>query len=246
MTVYLAHATSFCAAVWNPVRDSLAGLDTVAWDFAGHGSAAALSMPVDWSDFGRQVLDETEPGGVGVGHSMGAAAMVMAQVSDPDRFKAMVLIEPVIFPPPFERREHEFSAGALKRKSQFESKKAARANFADKAFGSWDPRALDGYIECGFVGEGAVSLACPPEVEAEIYWGSTAHDTWAHLPEVQVPVLVLAGADSSFWGEDQIREQAGRFASAGVEFVPDAGHFLPMEKPDLVADRARRLAEAVL
>ena len=245
MTVYLAHATSFCAGVWRPVREALPGIETVAWDFVGHGSANAVDLPVDWADFGLQVLDETEPGGVAVGHSMGAAAMVMAQLDDPTRFRAMVLIEPVIFPPPFERREHEFSVGALKRRPEFESREEARENFAAKAFASWDPEALDGYIDCGFVGEGPVTLACPPEVEAEMYWGSAAHETWTRLPEIEVPVLVLAGADSTFWTEEEIRLQASRYAKAGIEFVPSTSHFLPMENPGLVAERARRLVEAV-
>ncbi|MGA7281430.1 MAG: hypothetical protein WBZ40_06560, partial [Acidimicrobiia bacterium] len=62
---------------------SLGELESVVWDFAGHGAGPDIDLPVDWSVFGGQVLDETKPGGVGVGHSMGGAALVMAQLADP-------------------------------------------------------------------------------------------------------------------------------------------------------------------
>ena len=246
MPVYLAHATSFCGEVWRPVVDSLEDLSCVTWDFAGHGNGPELELPVHWSRFGAQVLAETEPGGVGVGHSMGACAMVMAQLEDPERFRFLVLIEPIIFPGPHGRMEHPLSEIASKRKGSFRSREDALANFMSRrAFSNWHPDALAAYVDCGMVGEGPVELACDPEIEADIYRASNDHDTWDRLNEVEIPVLVLSGADSDTIPPDLARAQAGQFQSAGVEIVPDAGHFLPMQEPGLVADRIRRIAEAV-
>lgn len=245
MPVYLAHATSFCGQVWRPVIDELGDLGSVTWDFAGHGSGPALELPVEWSVFGRQVLEETEPGGIGVGHSMGACALVMAQLADPTRFRFLVLIEPIIFPGPHARSEHELSAIALKRTGTFASRAEARDNFGSRAFADWDGRALDGYVECGLVGEGPVTLACDPETEADIYRASNAHDTWDRLGEVDIPVLVLVGELSDTTPPEFARLQAAQFPRAGIEIVPGVGHFLPMEKPDLVAERVRRVAAGV-
>lgn len=243
MPVYFAHATSFCGAVWRPVLELLGNLDCVTWDFAGHGEGAELKLPVHWQRFGEQVLLETEPGGVGVGHSMGACALVMAQLEDPQRFDFLVLVEPIIFPGPHGRLEHPLSQIAAKRKASFESREAALDNFrARSAFSRWHPDALHGYVDCGLVGDGPVELACNPEVEADIYRASNDHDTWERLDEVEIPVLLLSGADSDTIAPNFARAQAERFPSAGVEIVPDAGHFLPMEKPDLIADRVRRIA----
>lgn len=246
MPVYLAHATSFCAAVWGPVVDALEGVECVTWDFAGHGSGPELETPVNWATFGEQVIQETSPGGIGVGHSMGACALVMAQLADPDRFRALVLIEPIIFPGPHRRLEHPLSVIAEKRKRSFATREDARANFMSRrTFRDWHPQALEGYLSCGLEGEGPVSLTCVPEVEADIYRASNAHDTWDHLAEVEVPVLVLAGEASDTITPDVARRQAAEFSRAGVEIVPGSGHFLPMERPDLVARRARRLAETI-
>lgn len=245
MIAYFAHATSFCGGVWAPVMSRVHGHDTVTWDFLGHGSAPSLQIPVDWRVFGRQVLEETESGGIGVGHSMGAAAMAMAQIADPTRFRALVLVEPIIFPGPHVRVEHFLSAGALKRKRSFDSREAARANFAGRtAFSGWSPAALDGYVRCGLAGAGPVELACDPEVEADIYRASNDHDTWEHVAEIDIPTLVMVGAESTTITVDHARALVSMMPRAGLEVVEGAGHFLAMERPDIVAARAERLADA--
>ena len=246
MTVYFAHATSFCGGVWEPVVRRIQGVESVTWDFAGHGRGPTLDLPVHWSRFGEQVLDETEPGGVGVGHSMGAAAMLMAQLADPDRFRFLVLIEPIVFPGPHGRQEHLLSEVAARRRSLFESREEARENWASKgAFAGWDPEALDAYVRCGLVGDGPVHLACDPEHEADIYRASNDHNTWERLGAIEIPVLVLAGELSDTTPPEFISRQAAQFPHAGLEIVPDTGHFLPMERPDLIAERVARVVQAV-
>ena len=246
MTVYLAHATGFCGAVWDPVVAGLGHDDVVAWDFPGHGLGPDIKSSLTWKVFGDYVLEMTEPGGIGVGHSMGAAALLMAQIADPRRFRALVLVEPIVFPPPHQRVDHPLAAIAVKRKREFPDREAAYANFAERtAFARWDPRALRGYVDCGFVGSGPVRLACDPEIEAEIYQMSNQHDTWDHLEEVTIPTVVLAGQDTDTIKPDLARAQAARMGG-GVEIVPDAGHFLPMERPELVAMRASRMIGAVI
>lgn len=244
MPVYFAHATSFCGAVWRPVIDRLSGVDCVTWDFAGHGNGPELEVPVHWSRFGDQVLAETDPGGIGVGHSMGACALVMAQLADPVRFRFLILIEPIIFPAPHGREDHPLVAAASKRKTSFDSRQEALENFGSRgAFAGWDPEALKAYVDCGLEGDGPVTLACKPDVEADIYRASNDHDTFERLGEVGIPVLILAGEESDTIAPHLARAQAEQFASAGVEIVSATGHFLPMEMPDLVADRVARIVE---
>lgn len=245
MHVSFAHATGFCGSVWNPVIGRLPETESVAWDFAGHGTGPALDLPADWSAFGEQVLDETRPGGIGVGHSMGAAALLMAQLADPRRFGFLVLIEPIVFPGPHVRLdEHPLSYGAARRRRVFDSRAEARANFVSKpAFAAWDDEALDGYVSCGLLGDDPVELACDPIVEADIYRASSAHDTFDRLGGIEIPVLLLAGEESDTTPPEVTRMQADQFQRAGVEIVQETGHFLPMEKPGLVAERVARLVQ---
>jgi pimeloyl-ACP methyl ester carboxylesterase len=246
MTIYLAHATSFCAGVWRPVIEALGTDEVVAWDFAGHGQGPRLGFPVDWSTFGSQVLEETEPGGVGVGHSMGGTALVMAQIADPSRFTALVLVEPILFPGPHGRQEHSLSVIAEKRRREFDSRAEAKEFFATRpAFARWETGAIDGYIDGGLVGESPLTLACDPAIEADIYRSSNAHETWERLGEIEIPVLILSGESSDTIPPDLTRAQASQFPRAGIEIVPEAGHFLPMERPGLVAERVTRIWSAL-
>jgi pimeloyl-ACP methyl ester carboxylesterase len=241
--VSFAHATSFCGSLWDPITSLLPDIECVTWDFVGHGGGPPLSLPVDWAIFGEQVLEETTPGGIGVGHSMGATALLMAQLADPRRFGFLVLIEPIVFPGPHQRLvEHPLSYAAQRRTATFESREAFRANLRSKpAFAGWSDAAMDAYLECGLIGEGPVHLACDPEVEADIYRGSNAHDTFERMGEIDVPVLLLAGERSDTTPPEVVRHQGAQFKRAGIEIVAGTGHFLPMERPELVAERLGRL-----
>ena len=52
-----------------------------------------------------------------------------------------------------------------------------------------------------------------------------------------VPTLVLCGTRDLAIPTRILREHAARADALGLELVPDAGHFIVDEKPDLVAGR---------
>ena len=58
------------------------------------------------------------------------------------------------------------------------------------------PESLRGYVEHGLrpVANGGVELCCPPELEAAIFVLGPHNGVWDLLPDVEVPVLVVAGA----------------------------------------------------
>lgn len=240
-----AHATGFCKEVWAPVvaelREAGEQRSIVAWDAPGHGDAEAFAVPVDWWDFAKHALDViSDLSGpiVGVGHSMGGATLAMAELLVPGTFSGLILIEPVIFPPPFRRMEQfPLVEGALRRRAEFGSLEAALENFA-KPFASWDRRALDAYVRGGFrENDGRRRLKCRPEVEAETYRGATAHGLYGRLGELRVPILILAGEQSTTFTASYIAELATLIPGARHEIVAGASHFLPMERPDIVANR---------
>lgn len=213
----------------------------IAWDAPGHGDAEPFSVPVDWWDFARHGLDvisEISEPVVGVGHSMGGAALVMAELLAPGRFTGLVLIEPVIFPPPFRRME-EFPLveGALRRRDGFASLDEAVEHYR-RPFASWDRRVLEAYVHGGLVErDGVWRLKCRPEVEAETYRGATAHGVYGRLGELDLPVLVLGGEQSTTFTADYVAELTALIPNARFELLPNTSHFSPMERPDLVAAR---------
>jgi pimeloyl-ACP methyl ester carboxylesterase len=240
--VAFAHATGFCKEVWGPVGEQLAGRPFTAWDAPGHGDANGFVPPADWWSFARHALDVLEPFDghpIGVGHSMGGATLLMAEVLRPGRFKALVVIEPIIFPPPYRRMEHiPLAEGALRRRDGFHSREAIIDNYRGKdPFASWSPDVLAAYVDGGFVErDGRWWLKCRPEVEAEVYRAATAHGLYDRLDEVGCPVLVLAGENSTTLSDASTAALTRRMPNARYEIVAGASHFLPMERPGLVAD----------
>lgn len=236
------HANGFCKEVWWPVIEELGAPGFVSIDQPGHGGSGSPAFPFDWWDFGRHALAVIDAVGadrpVGVGHSSGATTLAMAEILRPGTFERLVLVEPIAPPPPYARVEdHPLISGALRRRATFGSSDDAYDAYRGRGpFARWDDRALRAYVDHGFATTtDGWTLRCAPEVEAEIYRGSGAHGAWDRFGEIACPVKVIAGEHSDTHHEEFARRQAKRFRYATLEVVPDATHFVPMERPDLVA-----------
>jgi len=250
--VLFVHATGFCRGVWIPVVADAArigvAMSVVLMDQRGHGESTGAGVS-DWWQLGgdvARVVGGRRP--VGVGHSSGAAALVLAELLAPGTFASLVLIEPILPPPPHGRsEEHPLAQLASRRRRSFETKDAAAASYRDRGpFAGWDERALRGYLSCGLVNDtdGQVMLACDPEDEAEFYRTASSHGAYSRLDELQVRTTVVFGADSDDFEPDFFLDIADRISGAEVIEAGGTNHFMPMQEPRLVASiLARELEE---
>ena len=237
--VLAVHATGFCKEVWEPVAAELAaqGIGVVAFDQRGHGSSSPPPGPADWWGLGRDVATVAKslgPFRVGLGHSSGATALTMAALFDADCFAALVLVEPVVFPPGADY-DMDLAESARKRRAHFADLPDARRHFTGRGiFTGWVDAALDGYLRGGLVESAAgLALACSPELEAEFYEMGVRHGVWERLDELAVPTRLLIGSDSRFHRGQFAEELAGGYR-AQLEVVPNTDHFLPMQDPAAV------------
>lgn len=256
--VLLAHATGFHGRVWAPLARRLSDR-AACWslDFRGHGDTAPpAGRTFPWEDFADDVLAVVDEvglaGAVGIGHSKGGAALVMAEASRPGTFAGLWLFEPIVFPPtaydPAEDgADHPLAEGALRRRPSFPSFGEAMANFeAKEPLASFDPDARREYVEHGFApGEdGEVHLKCRGEWEAQVYRMGGRHGGWDALPSVRCPAVVAASGDGG--PPAQVAPAvAGRLPSARLERFDGLGHFGPLEDPAQVADRIRAFLDEV-
>jgi pimeloyl-ACP methyl ester carboxylesterase len=183
---------------------------------------------------------------IGVGHSLGAVATLYAAVSRPDLFSQLILIEPVMLPPAILQKIAEnpdagvfnkMVTGALKRRNQWESRKAAFARFRHKAvFDRFSDEALWDYVNSATqqTENGVFELAFPREWEARFY-SMPPQAVWQAVEQLTQPTLAVRAAES-----DTLFPQAWELwqalqPDANFVEVPDCGHMLTLERPSHVA-----------
>jgi pimeloyl-ACP methyl ester carboxylesterase len=205
----------------------------------------------NWSGYGDDALAvsrvitaaHTATPIIGAGHSMGGAALVMAALRAPELFRALVLYEPIIFPPQVRVGMNEtgvpspLAEGARRRRSAFASFDEAIANYSSKPpLNVMHPDALRAYVLHGFRAEhDGISIRCSPEHEARTYEMGAIHETWNDLPKLQVPVWLVSG--------EVIPHTPSAIAALIANEVPgstlvqwsDLGHFGPMQDPQRFA-----------
>jgi len=258
----LHHANGFCAGLWGLVAERLRlHFRLIAMDARGHGESSKPDPSDDacyeWSRFGEDagavahqlVAELGAPSLLGVGHSFGGTALMMASAADPGLFRRLVLVDPVLPTPSFYAdvlargpgENRDLAASARKRRQVFDSRAEARDIWAGRAvFQRWDPRALDLYAEYGLLPHagGGVELACPGEIEAAIFDHARRVDAWELASRLRVPALILCAERGNF-GRAMYDQVAARMRDARIVDVP-TGHLVPMERPDLVAEHVHK------
>jgi pimeloyl-ACP methyl ester carboxylesterase len=205
--IVFSHATGFHGRVFSPVVAHLSDFSCTTFDYRGYGDTAApADWTLSWEGFGDDALAiaryvAAQHSGtplVGVGHSMGGAGLVMAALREPRLFAALVLFEPIIFPPEVRTqagRGNPLAEVTRRRRTTFGSFEDAIDNFSSKPpLSSLHRDALDAYVRFGFTQHAdGVHIKCHPEFEARTYEMGAMHDTWLALDQLRVPTWVMAG-----------------------------------------------------
>jgi pimeloyl-ACP methyl ester carboxylesterase len=221
------------------------------WNDAGPPPAE----PGSWNALADDMLEGMRRHGldrvVGIGHSFGAVATLLAAVREPERFRALCFLDPTILPPAImddlrrlrERGEMSFRPlvqGALKRRSAFATEEEALAYWRHKPlFADWSEDALSRYarsmLRPSEGGEG-FTLAWSPAWEAW-YYMSFHTGSWDALERLDpaIPLLVVRGERSdTFFPEAEALLRVKR-PNAALRVIPGRGHLFPQAAPDETA-----------
>ena len=242
----VCHATGFHGRAYAPLALYLMERFKVwALDFRGHGSSEpAPSDDYAWSSMGADTLACAEAIGAGrlygFGHSMGGAALLLAEESQPGTFAGLLLYEPIVLPAGFfaSSSGNPLAAAARNRREVFGSRAAALARYAGRPpLGALRADSLAAYVEGGFVDlpDGRVRLACRTETEARTFEGSGEMGI-ERAAGVDVPATVAAGSVPS-------EPNPAQFAPTTAATLPrgrflgyqSPWHFGPLEAPGTVA-----------
>ena len=225
-------------------------------------------LSIDFLEFlDEQHLDRV----IGVGHSIGATVSLRSALLQPDRFAALILIEPVLFPYYFMLewsilrtfglgyRFHPNIQGALKRRRNFDDldqvfigyrrrpifRYLSDENLRILIHGITQPHTLPGEDAPKSKG---YDLIYSPEWEAQIYYTGLWNDwdIWSGISHLNIPTLILRGSETdTFWDSTagMIRKKNSKI---NIQTLDQSTHLLPVEKPDQVFEITRSFLKEVI
>jgi pimeloyl-ACP methyl ester carboxylesterase len=253
--IFLIHATGFLAALWQPVALALTPEARVlGLDLRDHGD----SEPGDtyyWSVFPDDLAGVLSALDLGpallVGHSVGGAASALCAARHPNLVKALVLVDPVIYPEwlynqPELAEASDLYRNAGRRRRSWPSRDGMRRLLAGKLpFARWRPEVFDLYVHEAVRADsdGQVTLKCSPETEAAIYRETLRFNLWPEIVNAQAPALVLRGLSKDGLRSTTDPDLAQKLRMADDWPVEAAGHLIPMEEPEVVAKAVQSFLE---
>ncbi|MER7230788.1 alpha/beta hydrolase [Streptomyces olivaceus] len=266
VTVVFSHGYCLNQDSWHFQRAALRGVvRTVHWDQRSHGrSGRGVTQvrdgsPVTIGELGRDlkaVIDAAAPEGpiVLVGHSMGGMTVMALADAFPELVRERVVGVALVGTSSGRLGEVNFGLpvagvnavrrvlpGVLKALGQrAELVEKGRRATADLFAGiikrySFASRDVDPAV--ARFAERMIE-STPIDVVAEYYPAFNDHDKTDALAEfADLPVLVLAGVRDLVTPSEHSEEIAGLLPDAELVLVPDAGHLVMLEHPELVTDR---------
>jgi pimeloyl-ACP methyl ester carboxylesterase len=219
--VLLTHGYSATSKMWRPQEEAVSErYRLITWDMRGHGETESPDDPALYSETltladmaGLLDLLEVDKAVVG-GLSLGGFMSLAFHLAHPERVRALVLCDTG---PGYRNPEARagWNKAAERRAQQFEERGL------DALGGSTEVRATAKYHRSA-QGLAHAARGMLAQVDARII---------DHLPEIDVPTLVIVGAnDEPFLGASEY--MAARIRGARLEVIPDAGHAANIDRPD--------------
>lgn len=249
----LAHATGFCAGAYLPLASFL-GRHFRVWalDFRGHGSSTRpADGDFDWGGMADDVLACVDVLGLdrvaAFGHSMGGAALLLAELDRPGLLTAAWLYEPIVVPADLSGRAgggdepegSRLAESAARRRPRFASRAEAFARYASRPpLGAFRADALAAYVEHGFhaLADGTVALRCSPQDESATF-AAPGKPVPEQLVSITVPVTFAKGARDPQPGPATFAAAAhAALRGSKLRTYGHLGHFGPFQDPQTIAE----------
>jgi pimeloyl-ACP methyl ester carboxylesterase len=184
---------------------------------------------------------------------MGGHTTVQCAALRPETYRALVLVDPTIFPEDLYGSPLPDVSFTLRRKNSWTGPDEMFERFKGRGpFAHWRPEILRDYCDYGVLPDGDhYVLACPPPIEASIYEHSRDRESnvYPDIAAIRHPAVVLRAARTrqpdrfDLSASPTAPDLASRFAHGRERVLVDASHFIPMEHPEVVVEEIRAMAQ---
>lgn len=250
-TLHLAPANGFPPFTYLPMLRCLRGYRCVSLPpRALWGDQQPPSDFRDWRTDADDLLAGLDRHGLrnvyALGHSLGGVVSMLALLKEPERFTALVMLDPPILLPDlleligsaWEQNMVEqipMVQMARRRRQFFESEEAAFARFRGKrVFADWTDESLWLYIEHGLRRRAAGGFELVWSIDWEAHYFSTVYqDIWAELPQLNglAPSLFIRGEDSDTFSREAYHRAQALAPLADFKLMSGRGHLFPLAAP---------------
>jgi len=222
----LVHGFTQTAVSWRPVAERLAGrFEVVLPELPGHGAACHVRLGFEET---AAALGEVGGPATYAGYSMGGRLCLRLAVDRPDLVRRLVLVgaSPGL-------------ADATERAARRRSDEALAADIERVGTGRflrrWLGQPLFATLRPTPADVAARALNPPAGLAAALRRLGTAaqEPLWGRLGELDMPVLLVAGAADAKFAALARGMAAAIGPNATVELVPGAGHAAHLERPDV-------------
>jgi pimeloyl-ACP methyl ester carboxylesterase len=233
--IVLLHGFAGCSGLWRPVQQGLAReAYTLAFDLPGHGKSldwpeagpAKVAVTAILSDLASRDIERFHL----VGHSMGGVIAVLMAMAEPSRVASLTLLAPGGFGEEINGRLLQRYAAA-KTEAEIQTCLEMMVGPSNRV----PMEAVRALAEMrGRPGQTEKLAEIAASIAGNDRQGVISRDRLARLP---MPVSVAWGTLDPVLPVSQTSGLPPLFA---LHLVPDAGHMLPEEVPDLVTALIRR------
>lgn len=244
------HANGYPPACYKQLLDLLQPIDALPLRPLWEGSKPEEID--DWHPIAHDLIkhldDQRIDQAIVIGHSLGGITALRAALMRPEKFRAIILLDPVLFPPYFilgwnviralglGMRMHPLIASAQTRRRKFDSLEKAFAGYRRRSiFRYMSDDALRIYLK-GITRpavDGGYELVYSPEWETRIYYTGVWRDLelWRSLKNLKTPTLIIRGAETDTFYESAGIKARGLNPTIQVEAIKHATHLVPLERP---------------
>ncbi len=218
-TIVFIHGAAGSGDFWQPQIEGLAArANTLAIDLPGHGRSdgGGLDTIEGYADSVIDLINQVKvPNPIPCGLSMGGAVVLQLLLDRPELLKAGILIGTgarlKVAPMIFEAIEKDYSSYVSMICKLVSSK-------------NMNPGVLDSYRDA--------TARCKPEVTWRDFQACNGFDVMRRISSISLPVLIVSAEDDQLTPTKYSEFLQNSIPGAIGAHIQDAGHILPMEKPE--------------
>ena len=221
----MVHGFTQTGRCWGPEAEALAtDHEVVVVDAPGHGRSADVVADLT---AGAQLIVDQGGDATYLGYSMGARFCLYAALNDPERVRGLVLLGATAgIEDPTEREARHRQDLATASRIESEGLETFLDGWlAQPLFGSLPP-------ERAFRAERLENKVTGLQSSLEHAGTGSQEPSWHELHRLDMPVLVLAGADDAKFSALAERLAAEIGVNAAVALIEGAGHAAHLEQPE--------------